>query len=180
MIAKDVKIQVDFNPEVVRSYRLLGYENRDVADEKFRDDTVDGGEVGAGHSVTALYELKLHENAEGRAATVRIRYKHPENGTVTEVSEDFNSKEFKKSFEETSENFRLAAAVAEFAEILRESYWAKGSKIGDVLALAREVAPEFDNAKDVTGFVDLVSKSNSLKAEEVAGEDSELIGRAGK
>ncbi|MHC4657169.1 MAG: vWA domain-containing protein, partial [Planctomycetota bacterium] len=65
VIARDVKVQVDFNPEVVRSYRLIGYENRDVPDEKFRDDKYDGGEIGAGHSVTALYELKLWPDREG-------------------------------------------------------------------------------------------------------------------
>ncbi len=65
-IAKDAKVQVDFNPEVVARYRLLGFENRAIADEDFRDDSVDAGEIGAGHSVTALYEIKRHPDAEGR------------------------------------------------------------------------------------------------------------------
>ena len=77
VIARDVKIQVDFDPEKVQSYRLLGYENRDVADDKFRDDKEDGGEIGSGHDVTALYEVKLREGASGQFATVYLRYKDP-------------------------------------------------------------------------------------------------------
>ena len=77
VIAKDAKIQVEFNPETVSRFRLLGYENRRLAHEDFRDDTVDAGEVGAGHSVTALYEIKLRENADGKLATVSIRHEDP-------------------------------------------------------------------------------------------------------
>ena len=70
LIAKDAKIQVDFNPDVVSRFRLLGYENRRLDHEQFRDDSVDAGEVGAGHQVTALYEVKLHPDATGKMATV--------------------------------------------------------------------------------------------------------------
>ncbi|MCB0048392.1 MAG: DUF3520 domain-containing protein, partial [Caldilinea sp.] len=76
-IAKDAKIQVEFNPEVVERYRLVGYENRDVADDDFRNDEVDAGEIGAGHSVTALYEIELlpgSEDPEALIATVRMRW----------------------------------------------------------------------------------------------------------
>ena len=75
VIAKDAKVQVEFNPEVVSRYRLIGYENRRVADQDFRVDTVDAGEVGAGHAVTALHELKLHEGASGPMATVFLPMK---------------------------------------------------------------------------------------------------------
>ncbi len=78
-IAKDAKVQVDFNPEVVARYRLLGFENRAIADDEFRDDTVDAGEIGAGHSVTALYEIKKrHPDAEGPIATVYLRWQDPQ------------------------------------------------------------------------------------------------------
>jgi Ca-activated chloride channel family protein len=163
VIAKDVKIQVDFNPEVVRSYRLLGYENRDVADKNFRNDAVDAGEVGAGHSVTALYEVKLQENAKGRAATVHVRYKDPDSDMITEVSNEVDASVFAGSFDEATENFRLAAVVAEFAEILRESYWARESSLGEVLAEAKKVAPEFDNRKDVVELLELIEKAYKLK-----------------
>ncbi|MFZ9024280.1 MAG: YfbK domain-containing protein, partial [Anaerohalosphaeraceae bacterium] len=86
VVARDVKIQVDFNPDVVRSYRLIGYENRDVADKDFRNDTVDGGEIGAGHSTTALYELKLWPEKVGKVATTQIRYKNPDTYEVTEIA----------------------------------------------------------------------------------------------
>ena len=66
VIARDAKIQVDFNPAIVSRYRLIGYENRDVADEDFRNDEVDAGEIGVGHSVTALYEVKFHPNPARR------------------------------------------------------------------------------------------------------------------
>ena len=89
VIAKDAKVQVDFNPEVVSRYRLLGYENRRVADEDFRNDAVDAGEVGAGHSVTALYELKLRDDADGALATVMLRYEDPDTGEVSELSREF-------------------------------------------------------------------------------------------
>ena len=87
VIAKDAKIQVEFNPETVSRFRLLGYENRRLAHEDFRNDTVDAGEVGAGHSVTAFYEIKLHKNTVGKLATVSIRHEDPDTGHVTEVNE---------------------------------------------------------------------------------------------
>ena len=86
VIAKDAKVQVDFNPETVSRYRMLGYENRDVADEDFRDDAVDAGEIGAGHSVTALYELKLREGAEGSLGTVYMRYEDVGLNEVAEIN----------------------------------------------------------------------------------------------
>lgn len=177
VVAKDVKIQVDFNPEVVKSYRLLGYENRNVADEKFRDDTVDGGEVGAGHSVTALYELKMHKSAQGRLATVYVRYKNPDSGAVSEVSNEISTTAVAKRFEEASENFRLAAAVAEFAEILRGSYWARGSNLDNVLALAKEIAPAFDNREDVAELVTLIEKARGIKARETTDTQTPLAGQ---
>ena len=77
VIAKDVKIQVEWNKDAVIAYRLIGYENRDVADRDFRNDAVDAGEIGAGHQVTALYEVALADNPQGSLGTVRIRNKAP-------------------------------------------------------------------------------------------------------
>ena len=84
VIAKDGKIQVEFNPDVVSRYRLLGYENRRVDDQDFRNDAVDAGEIGVDHSVTALYELKLKDGANGMLSTVRVRYEEPDSGNVVE------------------------------------------------------------------------------------------------
>ena len=95
-IAKDAKIQVEFDPDNVRRYRLLGYENRDVADRDFRNDAVDAGEVGAGHEVTALFEAKLEKDAGGDLATVRIRYQDAESGRVVEEARTIRVKDIER------------------------------------------------------------------------------------
>ncbi len=167
VIARDVKIQVDFNPEVVRSYRLIGYENRDVPDDKFRDDKYDGGEIGAGHSVTALYELKLWPDTEGTVATTYVRYKHAETSAVTEFKSPIAVEDFDESFDVSSSEFQLAATVAEFAEILRKSYWAKGATLDKVLERAQRLSREFDGDADVIELVDLISKAERLMKDDI-------------
>ena len=133
VIAKDAKVQVEFNPETVSRFRLLGYENRRLAQEDFRDDDVDAGEIGSGHSVTALYEIKLYsEGVVGKLATVFIRHEDPDTSNVTEVSREIFANELKSTFEEASTSLQLAAAVAEFAEILRGSYWALNGSLNVV------------------------------------------------
>jgi len=93
VIALDAKVQVDFNPDVVAYYRLIGYENRDVCQRlllrnrlDFRNDTVDAGEIGAGHSATALYTVTFRPNVEGRIATVQLRWEDPDTHQVTEIA----------------------------------------------------------------------------------------------
>ena len=162
VIARDAKVQVDFNTEVVSRYRLLGYENRGVADEDFRNDAVDAGEVGAGHSVTALYELKLVDAADGRVATVSLRYEEPDSGEVVELSRELDRGEIRAEFEETSPRFQLAATVAEYAEILRESYWAQEGSLEDVLVHAERVGELLLGDPDVTEFAEMVSLARAL------------------
>ncbi len=133
VIAKDVKVQVEFDPSVVARYRLVGYENRLLANDDFEDDTVDAGEIGAGHSVTALYEVELAEGVDaGTAATVRLRYKQPDGDTSQEITLPLSVAEVAKSFGEASIDFRFAAAVAELGEILRDSMHSTGERYGDV------------------------------------------------
>ena len=163
VIATDAKVQVDFNPEVVSRYRLLGYENRRVADEQFRDDTVDAGEIGAGHSVTALYELKLHDDADGTLGTVFVRYQDPDSSEVLEISRTLQRSELSAGFEDTSPRFQLAAVVAEYAEILRESYWAQGGNLEDVVAQARRVQGLLPRGSDVAEFADLTQRTLSIQ-----------------
>jgi len=174
VVARDVKVQVEFNPKVVRSYRLIGYENRDVPDEKFRDDKYDGGEVGAGHSVTALYELKLWPDKKGKVATTYVRYKDPDSMEVTEFNQSSGTGDFAPVVEQeidtgfdadVSYNFRLATVAAEFAEILRKSYWAKGAKLTDTLKRARFLSNEKPSDSDIIELVDLISKANQLLEE---------------
>ena len=164
LIAKDAKIQVDFNPEVVSRFRLLGYENRRLNHEQFRDDTVDAGEVGSGHQVTALYEVKLHPDATGKMATVSIRYADADNHKVSEVSEDISVSHLYESFDVAPATFRLAAGVAEFAEILRESYWAKAGSLDSIHQVLKDAFPEIDN-EQVVELMYLVNKAISHKAE---------------
>lgn len=159
VIAKDAKVQVEFDPGVVSRYRLLGYENRRIADGDFRNDTVDAGEVGAGHTVTALYEVKLQDDAQGRVATVNIRYQDSESGDVQEVSQEFHRKDLAAEFEEASPRFQLNAAVAEYAEILRESYWAQDSSLERVSELAQRVNGLLPGDEDVEEFTDLVARA---------------------
>ena len=164
VIAKDAKVQVDFDPSVVSRYRLLGYENRRIADRDFRNDTVDAGEVGAGHTVTALYEIKLSDDVQGRIATVYIRYQDPESGDVQEISREFHRKELTTLFEEASPRFQLDAAVAEYAEILRESYWAQDSNMEQVIAVAQRVNNLLSGDQDVAEFTGLVAQARRIAA----------------
>ncbi len=106
-IAKDAKVQVDFNPNVVRRYRLIGYENRAVADQDFRNNAVDAGEVGAGHNVTALYEVELNPEANADALIARLRYEDPETHAVSELSKALKASEFQGDFNRTSPRFQL-------------------------------------------------------------------------
>ncbi len=162
VVARDVKIQVDFNPDVVRSYRLIGYENRDVADIDFRNDTVDGGEIGAGHATTALYELKLWPDKAGDIATTYIRYKDPDTFEVTEISADFDTHQITEGFDDISSSFALASVVTEFAEIMRESYWAKGATLEDTLTKAKQVRSENAGDEDLNELVDLISRATKM------------------
>lgn len=174
-IAKDAKVQVEFDSTRVLRYRLLGFENRDVADRDFRNDKVDAGEIGAGHEVTALYEVKLAPRvSHGTLATVRLRYAQPEqNGVATprvrEIERRFDVAALDRKFEEAAPRFRLDAAVAEFAEILRHSYWAKESRLSDVLAVARSAARSLRDAPTAE-FVTLVEKAAELSNKPKAGE----------
>jgi Ca-activated chloride channel family protein len=161
-IALDAKVQVEFNPDVVRNYRLVGYENRDVADEDFRDNEVDAGEIGAGHSVTALYEIKLFPEARGKVATVFMRWEDPDTHQVVEISQDFHADELERDFEETDPYFQRAVVVAEFAEILKESYWAEDSSLDDVYDEARRIEDDLRRDDDMEEFVDLVKMAKRL------------------
>ncbi|KAF0244597.1 MAG: hypothetical protein FD167_3622, partial [bacterium] len=102
VIAKDVKIQVEFDPSTVAKYRLIGYENRDIADADFRNDKVDAGEIGPGHTVTALYELELHPQRTNNIATVKLRYKAPDGEVAKEVATAFTSDRVQQVFNRSS------------------------------------------------------------------------------
>ena len=163
VIAKDAKVQVEFNPQVVSRFRLLGYENRRLDHEAFRDDDADGGEIGSGHSVTALYEIKLHEGTTGQMATVFIRHEDPDTHRVSEINEEIFTIELKDTFEEASPEFQLAATVAEFAEILRESFWAQEGTLAAVSQSLKGIARQIPN-EQMDELMNLVSQANRFKA----------------
>jgi Ca-activated chloride channel family protein len=159
-IATDAKAQVEFEPSVVSRWRLLGYENRDVADERFRDDTVDAGEIGAGHSVTALYEIKLKDDAprRGTAATLRLRYRSKETGRVVELEHGLRLSDFADSWNSAPRGLKLASLVAEFAELLKGNYWAREGNVADVLTRARRIAAEPPGDRRANEFVAVVER----------------------
>ncbi|KAA0213176.1 DUF3520 domain-containing protein [bacterium] len=160
VVARDVKMQLEFDPAVVRSWRLIGYENRDVSDKDFRNDAVDGGEVGAGHSVTALYEIKLADGVSGRIANVTVRYRHDEREEFREVSGAAFTGQLAPSWELASQDLRLAANVAEFAEILRGSFWARGASLHAVLEDLQKLNRSDEQVREL---IELVKKAGELK-----------------
>ena len=186
-IAREVKVQVEFDTRVVKRWRLLGYENRDVADRDFRNDAVDAGEVGAGHQVTALYELKLAHppggatgSATGEAAregpairvcTVRLRYEAPTHdtaraGQVEEIAQTLLLNQFAGDFASGTVWMRAQTVAAEFAEILRGSYWAKESRLADLVPVADGLAAEMPGDPVVRDLADMIRKAADLQAAE--------------
>ncbi len=163
-IAMDAKVQVEFDPRAVDRYRLIGYENRDVADDDFRNDEVDAGEIGAGHSVTALYEVVMRSDEEDGArdveratplATVYLRWQDPDHGEVVEISNSLTAADVADEFSEADPGFQLAVTVAEYADVLRASPWST-STLGEVYGEATRIDRLFADDDDVTEFADLV------------------------
>ena len=171
VIARDAKIQVDFNPDVVSRYRLIGYENRDVADEDFRNDAVDAGEIGLGHSVTALYEVKFHKDVWASSATLPalnayLRWEDPDDGRIHEINKLMLLTDFAQEFTATSTRFQFAVTVAQYAEVLRSSYWAKesGTSLNDIANEAHRLAKQLSEDEDVQEFAQLTARSIELTA----------------
>ena len=164
-IAKDAKVQVDFNPAVVARYRLLGYENRAIADDRFRDNSVDAGEVGAGHGVTALYEIELRPDAprNGLVAALHLRYRSPEIGNLAETKKEIFLSEFASAWTDASPGFRLAALVGQLAEILRQSPWTKGD-LTDLSRQMRQAEGALAKGARTSELADLVEKAARIKA----------------
>jgi Ca-activated chloride channel family protein len=150
---------------VVERYRLLGFENRAIADSDFRNDSVDAGEIGAGHSVTALYEVRLVDEASpaDEALLVQVRYEDPESGEVLEIHRSMVRGDFGESFVEASPRFQLAAVVGEYAEILRGSFWAQGNTMAQLAVDARRIAEYMPADSQVQEFARLVTEAARLR-----------------
>ncbi len=182
-IAKDVKIQVEFNPATVAGYRLIGYENRLLANRDFNDDRKDAGEIGAGHAVTALYEvvpagqplenpgvneLKYSQIPEsnyansGELLTVKLRYKEPNQTESKLLSIGLIDRE--NQFEAASENLRFAASVAEFGLLLRNSRYKGKSNFNQLQTIVNN-----SRGSDLKGYraelLELIGKAKRLSAD---------------
>ncbi|OJW19597.1 MAG: hypothetical protein BGO49_14180 [Planctomycetales bacterium 71-10] len=174
VIAKDVKIQVEFKPELVRAYRLIGYENRVMPNQDFRNDQKDGGEIGAGHHVTALYEYVPAEAAPAPPAdggpspasfTVRLRYKQPQGDVATEIERPVVDRGV--DYADASDDLKFASAVAGFGMILRRSPSVGSLTLPGVLELASPTL-----AHDPGGyrreFLALVQRARDIQAPPIA------------
>ncbi|MFC9845276.1 von Willebrand factor type A domain-containing protein [Streptomyces sp. NPDC060223] len=120
LTARDAKAQVAFDPETVEQFRLIGYDNRQVADEDFRDDRVDGGEVGPGHTVTALYAVRTEPGASGHLATASVRWLDPETRSPHEESGQLEAADLDDNLWTSSDGLQVAAVAAYFADALRQ------------------------------------------------------------
>jgi Ca-activated chloride channel family protein len=165
-IAVDAKIQVAFDPDVVDEYRLMGFENRGVRDSDFRNDDVDAGEVGAGHQVTALYELELEDDLETYSGgtdlgEVALRWEDPDTGEITEIDVDIEVGDIVASWGDTADDLRLAVVVAAFAEILRDSPYRGGVDLDDLENEAEGLADRLESA-DVDELADMIEAAQRL------------------
>ncbi|MCT4637824.1 MAG: von Willebrand factor type A domain-containing protein [Bacteroidales bacterium] len=182
-VAKDVKLQLEFNPYLVSEYRLIGYENRLLEEEDFDDDKKDAGEIGAGHTVTALYEIILSKSGRKRRdlkyqkpeytdlakegnelVTVNLRYKEPKGRKSLLLSEIIYNNPV--LFDKTSDNFRFSASVAEFGMILKESEYKGNATLQTAMDMAKR-----SKGKDDEGYraemIKLIETVMLLKEEEL-------------
>jgi Ca-activated chloride channel homolog len=187
-IAKDVKFQLEFNPSLVKAYRLIGYENRLLNDEDFNDDTKDAGEMGSGHTVTALYELipagsdeevssidplkyqsekrEVKNEVSGEMLTIKLRYKEPD-GDKSRLYEKAIGPVVKQ-YAETTERFRFSAAVAGFGMLLRNSEYKGSITYNDVIRMAGEgKGPDEDGYR--SEFIRLVKIVKDMDRNTTAG-----------
>lgn len=164
-VAKDSKIQVEFDEDVVEEYRLIGFENRGVRDTDFRNDDVDAGELGAAHQVTAIYEIELErgvsldDNAE--LGVVSLRWEDPDSGEVIEIDEDIDMRDIEPNWTDTPIDFQLATVVATFAEKLRDNPFADDVDIDSLATEASRLADELDT-DNVDELADLIALTARL------------------
>ena len=160
--ARDARIQVEFNPEVVRDYRLIGYENQAVADRDARYDTLDFGEIGFARDVSALYEIHLVDDAPADAtlAEARLRWLEPQTRKPTELTATIAADNISGDLSATDPYFRQAAAAAEFGELLRESSWAQCGDLDAVLELLDGLEGELGENRSYQELRELVADAS--------------------
>lgn len=178
-IAKDVKIQIEFNPKYVKSYRLIGYENRKLRNEDFENDKIDAGELGSGHTVTALYEIiptntnseflpkqnKLKYSKVSAAthqygkelATIKFRYKKPQGSKSLEIVQVVTNSDTPN----VSTDFKFASSVAWFGLVLRDSKLIKRKSLTEIETLAKQNTGK-DTESYRAEFIDMIQKYRSF------------------
>jgi Ca-activated chloride channel homolog len=163
-VALDGKAQIDFNPETVAGYRLIGYEDRGIPDGSFRDPNATGGAIGAGHQVTALYALVLRpgEGFDQRLATVSLRWTDPASRQTQEIAQDINRGDLAPNFAVTDPHFKLDSIVAATAETLRNSPWIPGYSVSDLRGAANELAGLLPDTADARDFLKLIDQLGSM------------------
>lgn len=177
VVAEEAKVQVVFDPDVVASYRLIGYENRALDDSQFSDDTVDAGELGAGHQVSAVYELELVDGAETTSpaspGTVRLRWADPETGEVTELDEDIELTPVTDGAT-ASPTLRFAALVGHVAELLKGSpaVTERGLTLDDLLDEAEALAGDgVDGAGEIVELLTVAINAEPATTAPITTED---------
>lgn len=179
-VAKDVKIQIEFNPSVISEYRLIGYENRKLNKEDFNNDKVDAGEIGAGHTVTAFYEITLtnsnqnyidplryqkkqliSDQKSNELAFVKIRYKKPTQETSKLISQPIYITDIHRTIKQASSDFKFASSVIGFGELLKGGQYQKNFGFDQIIELSTSA-----RGKDTFGyrseFTQLVKLAKSL------------------
>lgn len=165
-VAIDAKVQVDFDDQVVAEYRLIGYENRGVRDDDFRNDDIDAGELGAGHQATALYEIVLDRSVSiddrVELGVVHLRWEDPDSGEVFEIDEDIDMRDVEERWTSTPDDFQQATVVATLAEILRDNPYADDVEFDDLADEVRSLRREIDT-DDFDEFATMVEQAQRLR-----------------
>jgi Ca-activated chloride channel family protein len=156
--ALDAKVQVTFDAHTVAGYRLIGYDDRLLADSSFRNDRVDGGEVGPGHSVTALYTVRLRPGASGTVAQALIRWQDPAGKQPHEASDTVTVSDLGGSFTAAPPRLRVCYAAAYFAEALRHSPYGSEVHLGDLAQIASRAADQIEDA-EVTDLAAVIRRA---------------------
>jgi Ca-activated chloride channel homolog len=166
-VARDAKVQVEFRSDAIARYRLLGYENRALRDDEFTDPRVDAGEVGAGHAVTALFEVELVDgrSRDGLLGTVNLRWQDADSDRRGEskMAANIELAAMYLDWRSADADFRLAATVAGFAEILRDSPYSRHYRLSDVASEAADLNRWFDGRADVAEFSALADRAARLE-----------------
>ena len=163
-VARDVKIQIEFNPGVIKRWRQLGYENRAIADADFRNDAVDAGEIGAGHEVIGLYEAEGHMGVAIDDWVVKVRLRWFPDGSREAVEREAVLKlgEGTSRFDLADPRFRLGVVAAQYAEVLRRSYWAREDSYSDLVVEAEKLARDLPGDPQVRELRDMILVTRKL------------------